>query len=61
MHQSSFSRKLTETAFQWKYVPEDSIFAENNGLMLIIKVDADRSSLTGRRKILSKALSDLAL
>lgn len=44
---TTYDRTLTETAMSWQYVSEDSKFAENNGLQLVIKVDADGSSLTG--------------
>lgn len=42
-----YDGELTETSMSWQYVSEDSKYAENNGLQLVIKVDADRSSLTG--------------
>lgn len=44
---TTYDRKLTDTKMSWKYVAEDSLYAENNGVQLVVKVEADRSSLTG--------------
>jgi len=44
---TSYDGKLTEKMVEWSYEPEDSSFARNDGHILVISVNGDRSSLKG--------------